>query len=819
MQEKFTSTIGSIYPPSSLSLTDLESLYRANSRWIGNMETEVEESSSVEDCLPPKPVARNPFESSPTPLHIQRRCSLPVNTTSSAECVLTPRRKTSVVLHLTPTATPKNRSSLTSDGLVYSDSQDRVRKQQQMEKCSSFESLHQGKSDEFQCSDEEREMTPNPTSVDEMNSLQSLPRIPDSSSSDEDQIVIQVPTYRLARANQKMSQNSPPKLPPRKINRVIISEQKVMNNRQLNQTQIQMLLAEGIDPEEWQEKLEHIAKWRHDVFHALNNPLPSWQPPQHKIYLPNGVGELERLYDSLEMLEMQRDGFCPTPDFVHIPARKPKAENKVCNSVFISPRISRRCLSEEKSENKTCAPPLLPQRHQIHRPPRKPNTAWNNVYSPVEERKSPVSQHRPIRMNEADPSARTPKRGGKPGAGDCVLEIAKACEQASNALIFEKYLTDSAKSLGFPLALVYDEVHVGFELFKFLIHNLLADMSDEWLLFERSKLQPRADIQRWSFTNTDRSPRPKEILKSPQLNRKRSSAIVVLERRDNSQDNQKQATTPIVYTSPANEPTSAPPLPKRNQRPPLNRGTSIANPMQSRFFSPAPRRSISQDIAPVSPQQPDHSEAYLSPERDHYRLSRISSGFASNASFICQKKLPLNTRPRDYPCYNDLTTRYTRSRSLSTDRRPKVSESEDAKCKYCSTDDLKVASTKRFILGHVPLNDDICIETEMPFAFSIAADHNEIKIRKFTKDNGEQSVERLPTDGLECGTPVFLRLTFGENSQHDKSPTPKRDLPPANSDNRSRSRSRELPLPVDDHTFQLIPPVSRYISTFTTCYY
>lgn len=91
------------------------------------------------------------------------------------------------------------------------------------------------------------------------------------------------------------------------------------------------------------------------------------------------------------------------------------------------------------------------------------------------------------------------------------------------------------------------------------------------------------------------------------------------------------------------------------------------------------------------------------------------------------------------------------------------------------TNDGKIASLvqalppKKFILGRVASNEDICIETETPFAFSIAAKGKQICISKVASADDLQrpliknafSSELVDRGKLEEGIPVSLRLTFG----------------------------------------------------------
>ncbi|VDM30251.1 unnamed protein product [Hydatigera taeniaeformis] len=91
------------------------------------------------------------------------------------------------------------------------------------------------------------------------------------------------------------------------------------------------------------------------------------------------------------------------------------------------------------------------------------------------------------------------------------------------------------------------------------------------------------------------------------------------------------------------------------------------------------------------------------------------------------------------------------------------------------TNDGKIAAIvqalppKKFILGRVASNEDICIETETPFALSIAAKGKQICISKVASaDDLQRSVitnafssEMVNQSKPEEGIPVSLRLTFG----------------------------------------------------------
>lgn len=76
---------------------------------------------------------------------------------------------------------------------------------------------------------------------------------------------------------------------------------------------------------------------------------------------------------------------------------------------------------------------------------------------------------------------------------------------------------------------------------------------------------------------------------------------------------------------------------------------------------------------------------------------------------------------------------------------------------------------KKFILGRVASNEDICIETETPFAFSIAAKGKQICIAKVASADdlrrpsfvGDFSADLEDKEDTDEGIPVSLRLTFG----------------------------------------------------------
>lgn len=82
---------------------------------------------------------------------------------------------------------------------------------------------------------------------------------------------------------------------------------------------------------------------------------------------------------------------------------------------------------------------------------------------------------------------------------------------------------------------------------------------------------------------------------------------------------------------------------------------------------------------------------------------------------------------------------------------------------------IQALAPKKFILGRVASNEDICIETETPFAFSIAAKGKKICIAKVASADDLQrprmtnqlTSDVSSSDDIEEGIPVSLRLTFG----------------------------------------------------------
>lgn len=82
---------------------------------------------------------------------------------------------------------------------------------------------------------------------------------------------------------------------------------------------------------------------------------------------------------------------------------------------------------------------------------------------------------------------------------------------------------------------------------------------------------------------------------------------------------------------------------------------------------------------------------------------------------------------------------------------------------------IQALPPKKFILGRVASNEDICIETETPFAFSIAAKGKQICIAKVASADDLQrplvanafSDDLEDNEEMEKGIPVSLRLTFG----------------------------------------------------------
>ncbi|KAF8572517.1 hypothetical protein P879_00131 [Paragonimus westermani] len=93
---------------------------------------------------------------------------------------------------------------------------------------------------------------------------------------------------------------------------------------------------------------------------------------------------------------------------------------------------------------------------------------------------------------------------------------------------------------------------------------------------------------------------------------------------------------------------------------------------------------------------------------------------------------------------------------------------------------VQLPTSSKFLLGRVASNDDICIRTETPFAFTIAANENEISITKVSSVSDlkqldeERTVEPLNSKEKQTRirlaqaahrpVPVLLRLTFGSES-------------------------------------------------------
>ncbi|KAM7537187.1 hypothetical protein Aperf_G00000059734 [Anoplocephala perfoliata] len=82
---------------------------------------------------------------------------------------------------------------------------------------------------------------------------------------------------------------------------------------------------------------------------------------------------------------------------------------------------------------------------------------------------------------------------------------------------------------------------------------------------------------------------------------------------------------------------------------------------------------------------------------------------------------------------------------------------------------VQVLPPKKFILGRVASNEDICIETETPFSFNIAAKGKQICIAKVASADDLRrplvanafSADLEDNEEMERGIPVSLRLTFG----------------------------------------------------------
>ncbi|KAL5966755.1 hypothetical protein TSMEX_005493 [Taenia solium] len=147
------------------------------------------------------------------------------------------------------------------------------------------------------------------------------------------------------------------------------------------------------------------------------------------------------------------------------------------------------------------------------------------------------------------------------------------------------------------------------------------------------------------------------------------------------------------------------------------------------------------------------------------------------------------------PCYPHYYPSMTRSRSVGPTIIPPPADASayplvtdlSKGLRSVRTNVGKVASLvqalppKKFILGRVASNEDICIETETPFAFSIAAKGKQICISKVASADDLQrpsitnafSSEVVDQGKMEEGIPVSLRLTFGStpcvNSINSKS--------------------------------------------------
>ncbi|KAA3676874.1 uncharacterized protein DEA37_0011667 [Paragonimus westermani] len=93
---------------------------------------------------------------------------------------------------------------------------------------------------------------------------------------------------------------------------------------------------------------------------------------------------------------------------------------------------------------------------------------------------------------------------------------------------------------------------------------------------------------------------------------------------------------------------------------------------------------------------------------------------------------------------------------------------------------VQLPTPSKFLLGRVASNDDICIRTETPFAFTIAANENEISITKVSSvsdlkqldeertaellDSKEKQTRIRLAQAARRPVPVLLRLTFGSES-------------------------------------------------------
>ncbi|VDN99566.1 unnamed protein product [Rodentolepis nana] len=172
------------------------------------------------------------------------------------------------------------------------------------------------------------------------------------------------------------------------------------------------------------------------------------------------------------------------------------------------------------------------------------------------------------------------------------------------------------------------------------------------------------------------------------------------------------------------------------------------------------------------------SSKHLTPPRNHVNLMPTPSGDMNNNRSIHSS---ISMRPKS-PIY----TVTTRSRSVGPTIIPPppnanaypfvtdlskglkiISNTGNANNQIASR--VQALPPKKFILGRVASNEDICIETETPFAFSIAAKGKQICISKVASADDLQrpllgglfNAELANKAEIGEGIPVSLRLTFG----------------------------------------------------------
>ncbi|CAL8104435.1 unnamed protein product [Calicophoron daubneyi] len=122
---------------------------------------------------------------------------------------------------------------------------------------------------------------------------------------------------------------------------------------------------------------------------------------------------------------------------------------------------------------------------------------------------------------------------------------------------------------------------------------------------------------------------------------------------------------------------------------------------------------------------------------------------------------------------------------------------EDGRPIHCRDGRLQTLAPNKFLLGRVASNEDLCIQTETPFAFTIAATDKEICITKVASAddlkvlaNGHDNRKNVATANLPRSPrpsrppiPVNLRLTFGSESNitdHRNSAAPPIQAPGTN---------------------------------------